>query len=111
MNTTLFHNFSDIATKEVAAGFYSKLIHTDTNTFNFIEVKAGCSIIEHEHTNEQCSFILEGRFELTISGNTQVLDKSTYAIIPASARHSGTALTDCRILDVFSPPREDYKKL
>jgi quercetin dioxygenase-like cupin family protein len=30
------------------------------------------------------------------------------AVIPSNARHSGKAVTACRILDVFYPLREDY---
>lgn len=43
----IFNKFDDIVTREVAPRFFSKLIHTDTNTINFIEVKAGSAIALH----------------------------------------------------------------
>jgi quercetin dioxygenase-like cupin family protein len=106
-----FRSFDDIHTKEVAPGFFSKLIHTENNTLNFIEVKAGNTVSLHKHVHEQCSFVIEGEFEMTIEGETRVLRPNTFAVIPPNALHSGTAVTDCKILDVFSPVREDYRRL
>ncbi len=111
MDESIFRRFSDIATKEVAPGFFSKLIHTDTNTINFIDVKAGSSIQRHRHINEQCSFAIEGKFEFIINDELQVLEPGLFAIIPPNVWHSGTAITDCKLIDIFSPAREDYKLL
>jgi len=111
MDTSVFKYFSDIATKEVAPGFFSKLIHTDTNTINFIEVKAGSSIQLHKHMHQQCSFAIEGKFELVINGEAQVLEPGIFAIIPSNVEHGGTAVTDCKLIDIFSPVREDYRAL
>jgi quercetin dioxygenase-like cupin family protein len=111
MDKSIFHLFSDIETKEIAPGFFSKLIHTGTNTINFIEVKAGCSAPHHQHMNQQCAFAIEGQFELTVNGVPQILEPGLFAIIPPNAWHSGIAITDCKLVDIFSPPREDYKRL
>ncbi|MDB5137867.1 MAG: hypothetical protein JWP37_4470 [Mucilaginibacter sp.] len=111
MDTTIFRQFSDIPTKEIAPGFFSKLIHTDTNTINFIEVKAGCSVPLHQHVHEQSTFVIDGKFELTVNGVPQVLEPGLFAIIPTNARHGGIAITDCKLLDIFSPVREDYRNL
>lgn len=111
MDQSIFHKFSDIATKEIAPGFFSKLIHTETNTINFIEVKAGCTVPRHRHINEQCAFVIEGEFELTVNEVPQILNPGLFAIVPPNVWHSGIAITDCRLIDIFSPAREDYKQL
>jgi len=111
MDTSIFHHFNDIETKEIAPGFFSKLIHTETNTLNFIEVKAGCSVPRHRHIHEQCSFVIEGEFELTVNDIPQPLNPGLFAIVPPNVWHSGKAITNCRVLDIFSPVREDYKNL
>ncbi|HVW98768.1 MAG TPA: cupin domain-containing protein [Mucilaginibacter sp.] len=111
MDASIFNQFADIETKEIAPGFFSKLIHTETNTINFIEVKAGSSIPRHQHVHQQCSFVIEGKFELTVNDIPQTLDAGLFAVIPSNAWHSGVALTDCKLIDVFSPVREDYRNL
>jgi len=111
MENSVFRAFDDIQVKEIAPGFFSKLIHTDNNTINFIEVKAGSSIARHQHLHEQCSFAIEGKFELTVNDMPQILDAGTFAVIPSNAWHSGIAITDCKLIDIFSPVREDYRQL
>ncbi len=111
MDGSIFYKFDNIETKEVAPGFFSKLIHTETNTINFIDVKVGSSIPRHRHINEQCSFVIEGKFELIVNDVPQVLEPGLFAIIPSNVWHSGIAITDCKLIDIFSPLREDYKLL
>lgn len=110
-DSSIFHSFNDIQTKEIAPGFFSKLIHTETNTINFINVKAGCSVPRHRHINSQCAFVIEGNFELTVNDIPQMLNPGLFAIIPPNIWHGGIAITDCKLIDIFSPAREDYKLL
>jgi quercetin dioxygenase-like cupin family protein len=105
----MFLNFSDIKTKEIAPGFFSKLIHTESNTINFLEVAAGSDLPIHQHLHQQCSFVLEGQFEMTVGGETKILTPDTFALIPGDVPHGGRAITDCKLIDIFSPVREDYK--
>src|ERR1700744_2746909 len=111
MDESIFKRFSDIETKEIAPGFFSKLIHTETNTINFIEVKAGCSVPRHKHIHQQCSFVVEGEFELTVNDVPQILNTGLFAVIPSEVFHSGRAITKCKPIDIFSPVREDYRNL
>jgi quercetin dioxygenase-like cupin family protein len=111
MDTTYFHQFADIPAKEIAPGFFSKLIHTDNNTINFIEVKAGNAVPRHQHMHQQCAFVIEGKFELTVNDVSRILEPGTFAVVPSNVFHSGIAITDCKLIDIFSPVREDYRNL
>ncbi|HEY0244583.1 MAG TPA: cupin domain-containing protein [Mucilaginibacter sp.] len=111
MDTPIFRRFADIPTKKIAPGYLSKLIHTDNNTINFIDVTAGSVVPRHQHVHQQCAFVIEGKFELTVNDVPQVLEPGTFAVIPANVFHSGVALTDCKLVDIFSPVREDYRNL
>lgn len=105
----IFHQFKDISPKEIVPGFFARFIHTQNNTISFWEVKAGSTLPLHSHMHEQSSFVLEGVFEMTIGGETQTLAPGLFALIPPHVPHMGTAITDCKLLDIFSPVREDYR--
>jgi quercetin dioxygenase-like cupin family protein len=78
-------------------------------TFAFWEVKAGSKVPEHAHMHEQVAHLIEGEFELTVDGNPIELQPGKVVVIPSNIKHSGIAITDCKLLDVFSPVREDYR--
>jgi quercetin dioxygenase-like cupin family protein len=59
--------------------------------------------------HHQCAFVLEGEFEMTVDGETQILKPGRFVVIPPDISHSGRAITDCRLLDIFNPVREDYR--
>jgi len=44
-----------------------------------------------------------------VEGVRHQLTTGQVFVIPPDARHSGRALTACRVLDAFAPVREDYK--
>ncbi|MBA4197773.1 MAG: cupin domain-containing protein [Chitinophaga sp.] len=104
-------NLKNIVAKEIAEGYFSKLIHSERMTFSFIEVKAGKALREHSHPHEQVSIIQEGTFQLTLDGQPVIFKEGEIVIIPSNVKHSGLAITDCKLLDVFNPVREDYQKL
>jgi quercetin dioxygenase-like cupin family protein len=47
--------------------------------------------------------------ELTVGDETYRMIPGQIVTIPSDVPHSGRAITDCEIMDVFCPVREDYK--
>jgi quercetin dioxygenase-like cupin family protein len=104
-----FLKLKDIAAMELLPGFSGKMIHTENMTLAFWDIKAGSILPEHAHPHEQVAAqVISGEFELTLQGETKVMKTGDVAIIPSNELHSGKAITDCQLLDVFSPKREDY---
>ncbi|MCU0444192.1 MAG: cupin domain-containing protein [Microscillaceae bacterium] len=77
-------------------------------TISYWEISEGAILPEHSHFHQQISNVIEGQFELTVNGKTQVLEAGKAALIPAHVIHSGRALSKCKIIDIFCPIREDY---
>ena len=102
-------NWNDIEERELVPGFRVRFVHSEQMTFADWAIEAGASLPEHAHPHEQVANILEGRFELTVGGETWILEPGTIGVVPPNVPHSDRALTDCRILDVFCPVREDYR--
>ena len=98
-----------IDSKEIMPGYHGKLIHTQNMSLAFWEVEEGPKVPEHKQINEQVMQVLEGKFEFTLGGITNTYEPGDLVIIPSNIPHSGQALTPCKLMDVFSPTREEYK--
>lgn len=104
------HTISAIASFEISRGFNARFVHTDSMTLAFVDVDEGAELPEHSHIHEQVTTLLEGRFDLMVSGQMHRLEAGDVCVIPSNVPHSGKAHTGCRIMDVFHPVREDFKK-
>jgi quercetin dioxygenase-like cupin family protein len=63
----------------------------------------------HSHMNDQVGYIIYGKMEVTIGDTSRIcLPGDSYAI-PGGVTHSARALVDSLAVDVFSPPRNDYR--
>ncbi len=102
-------NSTEIETKELLPGADVGFVHTDNMTLAYWSFIPGVSIPAHAHPHEQVVNVIEGVFELTVDGETARLETGAVAVIPPDAIHSGSSITDCRIVDVFYPVREDYR--
>jgi len=102
-------NLSTIPSKEIMPGYHGKLIHAENMSIAFWEVEKGAEVPEHSHMNEQIMQVLKGNFEFTVDGETKIYGPGDIVIITSHAKHSGKALTPCKLMDVFSPVREEYR--
>ena len=100
---------SNIPLKEIMPGYHGKLIHSENMSIAFWEVEKDAQVPEHSHMNEQIMHVLEGDFEFTLDGETDIYQAGDIVIIAPHKKHSGKALTPCKLMDVFSPTREEYK--
>jgi quercetin dioxygenase-like cupin family protein len=103
-----FIELSDLEEKELIPGYRVRFVHTENMTFAYWTVSAGASLPDHSHPHEQVVTLIEGEFKLTVDGVPKIMTPGHVAVIPGNIPHRGTAITDCRILDVFYPVREDY---
>ena len=104
-----FISLENLSQKIIIEGYEARAIHTGTMTFMYWTVKAGASMPLHSHLHEQVAHVLQGKFELELNGETKILEPGHVAVIPPHQTHGGRAITDCLLLDVFQPEREDYK--
>ncbi len=102
-------NLSEIPSKEIMPGYHGKMIHAEKMSWAFWTVDEGAEVPEHHHAHEQIMYVVEGTFEFTLDGTTKTYQADDVVIIPSNTPHGGKAITPCRLMDVFSPVREEYK--
>ena len=86
-----------------------KLIHTEKMTFAEWHFKKGINLAEHSHPHEQITRVLEGILELTVEGDCFTLHAGDTIQISSNAAHAGRILEECKLIDVFTPVREDLR--
>jgi quercetin dioxygenase-like cupin family protein len=105
-----FATLATLPAKEIFGGSVrGHYAHLEQMTVGEVVLKAGTVVPMHRHPHEQATYVLAGRFEFTVGDETATLEPGMVALIPDGVRHGGTTLTECRVLDVFSPVREDYR--
>jgi quercetin dioxygenase-like cupin family protein len=73
----------------------------------FTFVKGGVGAL-HSHPHLQTSYVAEGVFDVTIDGVTQRLAAGGAYIVPSGKVHGVVAIEAGRLIDSFTPRRDDF---
>lgn len=73
----------------------------------FTFVKGGIGAL-HSHPHVQSSYIAEGVFDVTIDGVTQRIAAGGAYIVPSGLVHGVIAVEAGKLIDSFTPRREDF---
>ncbi|WP_022851965.1 cupin domain-containing protein [Limisalsivibrio acetivorans] len=106
-----FNSIESLPEKRIGEGLYARFLHLDNMTISFWRIEAGTALLKHSHPHEQTTKLLSGEFIMSVGGQEKQLSVDDSVIIPANVEHGGSALSDCMLMDVFTPVREDYKEL
>jgi quercetin dioxygenase-like cupin family protein len=71
-------------------------------------LEAGSKMPEHRHPQEQIVHILEGRMRLIVDGTPHELVTGDSFYLASNVPHGVETIEETRVLDTFSPPREEY---
>ena len=100
---------TSLPVKALAPGIAGHYAHGDKCTLGLVKLEKGRQVPLHNHVHEQITYIVKGQLQMMIDGKDCLLEQGMYYVIPSNVMHSAVALTDCQVIDVFAPVREDYK--
>lgn len=90
-------------------GSNSHLIRGSRVMLSFLTMKAGSVFELHSHPEEQIMVVLEGFCDEIIEDRIYRVGPGDVLRLPPNVRHGAFIReVDCRVVDVFSPPRADY---
>jgi Uncharacterized conserved protein, contains double-stranded beta-helix domain len=69
---------------------------------------AGMIVASHAHEHEQAGYVVSGRYRQTANGGTHELNPGDSYVIAGGVEHAMEVLEDGLVIDIFTPPREDY---
>lgn len=105
------YRFDDIPMEEVSSTIGRKLVTGERIMLAHVYLKEGALVPQHQHENEQVTYILEGALRFWIGEDReQEVDVRAGEVlhIPSNVPHEALALEDTLDVDIFSPPRQDW---
>jgi len=109
-NMPYFYDPSEVKRRELAPGVTLRTMWGDKIMMSIVEIAPNAVVPNHTHPHEQAGTVIQGEFEFTIGGETKRLRQGDAYIIPGGVEHSLVGSDGWSMaLDIFSPPREDYK--
>ena len=106
-----FYRWEDMPKEKVSEVLDRRLITGEQVMLTHVYLKKGAIVPQHNHHNEQMTYILEGAIRFWIGDDeSQVIDVRAGEVlhIPSMVKHKAEALEDTVDVDVFSPPRQDW---
>jgi quercetin dioxygenase-like cupin family protein len=109
-----FHNVNDPADglfRELGPGVTTHIFSGEHAMLSVVEIAPNASGTLHHHPEEQWGLLLDGS-AMRIQGDEEIpVKKGDFWRTPGNVPHTMRAGPDgARVLDIFSPPRPEYKK-
>ena len=94
---------------ELFPGAQSGIVAGNGIMLSFLEMAQGSEVPEHSHPHEQAGLVIQGQLQFRIGAEERLMQEGDAFIVPPDVVHCGIVVSGpARVLDIFSPPREDY---
>jgi quercetin dioxygenase-like cupin family protein len=74
-----------------------------------VDLEPGSVVPMHTHPHEQTGTLISGRMRFEIGDETFELEPGRRVDDPGGVPHEAAGIDKCRVVEVFSPPREDWR--
>jgi quercetin dioxygenase-like cupin family protein len=110
MREPYFVDWSGRPRRELFPGVRAAIASGERLMLSRVELDPGAVVPEHRHPHEQFGLVLEGTATFTVGGETRTLEQGAYYAIPGDVPHEVVTGPEGAVcLDIFSPPREEYR--
>jgi quercetin dioxygenase-like cupin family protein len=93
----------------IAAGETRSLrAHGGSLTLAEFRFEPGSGAALHSHPHEQAAFVIEGELDFSLGDETRRVAAGDSVYIAGGVVHGCRALVRSRVLDAFTPQREDF---
>lgn len=94
---------------EICPGIKRQTVASGKTMYQMVaHLDAGSKMPEHQHPQEQQVYILSGRMKLIVNGTPHELSAGESYYLASNVPHGVETLEETRVLDTFSPPRDEY---
>ena len=98
--------------RKLTNGVTTRIFSGDQAMLSVVRIDPNAHGTLHSHPEEQWGYMIEGSATRIQDGEHVKVEKGSFWRTPGNVEHSVIAGSEgCVILDVFAPPREEYKTL
>jgi len=102
-------NWSTIPVEQVSDGIQRQMFIGERMMICRFRFKPFLVTPEHDHPHEQMTIVERGSVRFFIEGNEQIASAGDVLHFPSNCWHGATMMDEEVVLiDIFSPPREDF---
>lgn len=102
------YTWDKIASEQLDARVARRMIVGEKEMLVRWEFQPGALAARHSHPHEQVVFMVQGKLRLAVGDEEKVLGAHDIVVIPPNVPHEAEALDYTVVIDIFSPPREDF---
>ena len=103
-----FLSLDQVPEEQVTPLIRRRIVTGEKEMIVFWRMKAGAHAAAHRHPHEQVFFMLSGKMEFRLGGEKRTCGPGEAGVIPGGVEHEAWFTEDTEVIDVFSPPREDF---
>ncbi len=85
------------------------LVYGEKTLMTEFVLKQGSALPRHSHPHEQTGYLVSGNMRITAGNEVVEVKPGDSWCIPSNVEHEAVILEDSIALEIFSPPRDDYK--
>ena len=104
------HRWDSIELEQMNPTFARKVVHGVHMTVARVFLKEGGHVPVHSHPNEQICVCLRGKLRFVFPDGEATISGGEVVAVPPAVPHEVYALEESEAFDLFSPPREDWKR-
>ena len=103
-----FMKLSQVPEEKVTDRITRRIVTGEKEMVVFWKMKAGAHAAAHKHPNEQVAWMLSGKMEFRLGDERKTCGPGDVVVIPGGVEHEAWFPADTEVVDIFSPPREDF---
>jgi quercetin dioxygenase-like cupin family protein len=101
---------SAVTPVEMLPGIFRRTLNEGEHTMLCeLRMARGSVVPAHTHPHEQIGYLVSGRFRFRLGDSWLELAPGDSWCVPANVEHEVLVVEESVAIDVFSPPREEYR--
>ncbi len=103
-----FRRLQELPEEKISDRISRRVLTGDKAMLVWWSMKAGVHAAAHQHPHEQVFWVLSGRMDFRLGDERRTCVAGDVGVIPGGVVHEAWFPEDTEVVDIFSPPREDF---